>query len=159
MTKLHRILAALAVVSIIGVDGAGAQVTPNATLACGSYQICSQGQHRVLGPGPGNVTRPHYDCGTCIVGDCHPACGTAANPAGVEVYEELLAAAGSGDSDEVLRLAPLAGEYVVFNRERNAVQLWSCSKNAVIASLPVAGSLGDLAAADSRSALSEIGSK
>lgn len=48
--------------------------------------------------------------------------------------------AATGDLAGVILHSPRLAGYVSFNRERQAVQVWNCARNAVVASMSVAQS-------------------
>ena len=84
---------------------------------------------------------PHLECMICVAGWglCHPLCSYSfdAQTSGSQktAYEQIIAAARKGDALAVLRLAPAAPQFVQFHERRNAIQVWSCSRDVLIASL------------------------
>jgi hypothetical protein len=124
--------------ALIGAIG----VTPaSAGAQCGFYYDCSAGgDHRLPATGLW-MLYPHDDCGVCIVGDCHPPCTLdddfASNPSFKKAYKAIVEAASKGDVMRILQLAPKAAGYVLYNPERQSVQLRGCSVATVLASLPV----------------------
>lgn len=84
-------------------------------------------------------------CVECLVCDlswsfCHPACSPElADGADGEAYQEIMRVAAAGDVSSVIALAPKARDYVSFNRERWAIQILDCRKEAVVANLPLQG--------------------
>jgi hypothetical protein len=76
----------------------------------------------------------------CVYGECHPPCtGFSARPETARTYAELINAATSSNIAAVVQISSRLPGYVVFNRERMAVQIKSCDKgqNSFIASLPI----------------------
>jgi hypothetical protein len=93
----------------------------------------------------GSIDGLHEDCRWCVGGWCHSGCNesflTDSTLRGV--YVLVLDAARGGDATTVASFAPALAGFVVVNRERNAVQVFSCSQRAVIASLPLPRSVED----------------
>lgn len=103
---------------------------------CGQWIDCSIGGHWVLFDKTG-VQNTHYICMICTSGFCHPGCEVTLVPETRNAYRAVLAAAAKFDVQSVARLASKVGAYVVFNEERNSIQVFSCSKETVVANLPV----------------------
>lgn len=81
---------------------------------------------------------PHDTCNICpgSVYNCHQECGGFALLTR-DAMTSIMRAADRGDVGTVLLLAPIAGNAVRYNPVRQAVQIMSCSMDAVIATLPV----------------------
>jgi hypothetical protein len=89
----------------------------------------------------GNKGNPHLSCLICVGGDptnCHPYCVfTSADPKVQQGFERVVAAASRGAAAEVVVLGRAFKEHVYFNAERGAVQILSCDRMSVLASLPL----------------------
>lgn len=122
---------------------------------CGTIKLCTymgEAGHSNQGPG-GNAKNMHGPCYQCVYGDCHPSCETASLDAETRsVYAAVLTAAQDGDAHAVLSAVPNADGYVVVNVERMAVQIMSCTKDSILASLPLQASDHVLALALARRA-------
>lgn len=106
---------------------------------CGQYSVCSEdgGDHRIYGPSSGYLY-PHIYCGICLWGDCHPPCTEAMMDHGDrDAYNRILAAAGFGDVETVLREAHAVPKHVELNLARNSLQILSCDTSRVVANLPL----------------------
>ena len=110
---------------------------------CGNLNnFCSggEGTHNTsLGP-VGSVFNPHSSCMICSTGvlaDCHPSCQVSAIPSKQDAYKAILVAAGNHDVLGILRLAGNVEGYVTYNAERKSIQVTSCDKHTVIASIVV----------------------
>lgn len=103
------------------------------------YHFCDQIGHYLQGPSAGGLLNLHGDCMYCPYNDCHPGCNQTLLPDSSRkaLYAEALRVALTLDADAVVRYAPELPELVYVNVERNAVQVRSCSGDAVIASLPL----------------------
>ena len=131
-----RILGALVIVA--------AMLTPSVLLAftpCGYFEECPWGAH-YFDTSPQNSDYAHWACKSCPMEDhypvCHPVCNEQSPvPELKEHVEDMVAAAEKGDVGEVLRLAPTVSDNVMWNANRQAVQIRSCSQTSLIASLPV----------------------
>lgn len=113
---------------------------PSTAQGCGPYQFCTGGggDHRVGCPSGDGVQNCHWDCGSCILGECHPDCGLGSlNPLDRKNNLALLAAAQRADVAEVVALASRLPGRVLFNPRRNAVQVTGCTGLGIVASLPV----------------------
>jgi len=69
---------------------------------------------------------------------CHPPCvETLGRPEAQKVYASLLDAVAKGDLSAVISLGAKIPEFVAFSPSRNSIQVQSCSRDALIANLPV----------------------
>lgn len=98
------------------------------------------------GPSPGGYDgdEAHGDCRRCVQGlPCHGFCNPEEEDEGTKAaYAAAVDAASKGDARTLLDLEAAAGDYVIYNRDRGAVQLYACDGRTVIASLPL-GSAGN----------------
>lgn len=117
--------------------GSLALSTP-AAAQCGYFGECSGGEHKLPETRQSNEN-PHSYCAVCVFGPCHPICGGsfATNPKLKATYEAALVAANANDVGRVIRLATGIPGYVLFNAERQSVQILGCSLDAIVANLPI----------------------
>jgi hypothetical protein len=141
-----------------------AMTFPNALTAqmdCGNVQSCGPGDyHTNLREQPyecfwDGIT--HEDCTICYLGGvphewffCHPPCADPCegqeDPEVARALQELFDASEQKDLPAVLALAPAVPGTVIFNEERNAIQVKDC-QGAVFAHLPIGEDRGLLFAA------------
>jgi hypothetical protein len=119
-------------------------VVPRAVRAqwsCGYFQACGPMHYFELSQP--NSDYAHTNCMYCWdeidhYPVCHPTCNmTLADPLLKVRFEAVVAAAEKGDVGSVLILASDVPGFVMWNAERQAVQIKSCSLTSLIASLPV----------------------
>lgn len=109
---------------------------------CGyvDVNLCGSGQHSVPG-GPPNNRYTHGACQTCYEGyPCHPTCldqdFLSVSRGTILPRARAAAAAQAGDAYALISLGLVVPNgQVAFNRRRNAVQLLSCDRETVVASI------------------------
>jgi len=105
---------------------------------CGFYQqfgCPGPTDHWVAFATEGDLEDPHSTCLICF--NCHDACIPDEDEDVQLAYAAAAEAARVGDLEALLGFAPLIPEYLSYNSERSAVQLWSCTGEYPIASLNV----------------------
>jgi hypothetical protein len=102
---------------------------------CGDPVPCAGGHFLIKLTSGNYYWGRHYDCRT---GFAHAPCVWVYGDSLMRrAYLAAVDAAKSGDVRAILRLAPAARPYIIYNPERHAVQLLSCSRAAVIASITI----------------------
>lgn len=112
--------------------------------ACYKMWWCSGGHYMYDGPS-GPYANYHSDCSQCLYGNCHPGCSPV-DAGKKEDYLRMVAAAEHLDVGGVLDAAKAIPEFAFYNVQRASVQVLSCDKGTVIASIPVEGALRHVAA-------------
>lgn len=128
----------IAVIAGLAVFGTGtptvAQTTDQPEIPCGTVCWCCQifGSHLfAISSGAGTYTG--YQSHDCSSGGYHGSCGYGAAK---ESYSRILAAAESGEVDELLKLALETSDYVTINRERQSIMVRTCRGDGFVANLP-----------------------
>lgn len=129
-----------------------------AQMDCGNVQSCGPGDyHTNLREQPyecfwDGIT--HEDCQACPLGEwfyCHPPCADPCegqdDPEVAGALQELFNASERRDLSAVLALAPAVPGTVIYNEERNAIQVKGCNGGPVAAHLPIGEDRGLLDAA------------
>jgi hypothetical protein len=84
---------------------------------------------------PGASSPLHTQCLICYVSVCHEICTAAGPEKEKKVYAAIVGAAAKGDFAALTRLSAKAPGYVVFNAERQSVQVKRCDKIGVVVNL------------------------
>lgn len=81
----------------------------------------------------------HRNCLYCERSVCHESCEPEDDEDSdfAAAYAELMRAVRDGDPRKVMDVAPYLSEYVTWNARRNAIQVLSCNRKDLIASLEV----------------------
>ncbi|WKW11247.1 hypothetical protein Strain138_000483 [Pseudogemmatithrix spongiicola] len=143
MKILMTLIAAL---TVVAADSPPPAPSAPAQGGCYGMWYCTGGHYML--PGPIGAYRDHHgDCRVCLVeGGCHAGCFEV--DAGKKVdYTRMVASAAAMDVQGVIDAAAVAREFALFNSERSSVQILSCDKATIIASIPVEGVTRQLAAA------------
>ena len=131
----------LAVAMVLALFLVAGTATNTEAQDCGNLATCSA--HKMPWPAFTLWDFPHNDCRLCDGGGgddytlCHFPCPESDDDEATRAaYAAVLSAAREGDVRGVLRLALAAGAgRVVFNAQRQAVQIYAC-QGGVVASLP-----------------------
>lgn len=101
---------------------------------------CSTEAHEATGSGTAIGKPSHSSCNICpgSVFNCHSECNPSFGGLSRAAYIGVLEAAARGEIETVLALAGYLGGQVRYNESRRAVQIFDCSGESVIASLPIA---------------------
>ena len=121
---------------------------PVAAQDCGFYQEfgCAEEVEHWVYSGPlGVIENPHVMCLICIYGPCHPNCEPEEDEEVKLAYAAATDAAAEGDVVTLIELLPGLRGHLTYNRDRNAIQLRSCDREFVIASINVPESLVEVA--------------
>ena len=104
---------------------------------------CSGSEHRAPLNPSGFWINDHADCLTCVdpggMNACHPMeCNQGFGDAATKKkYDVAVRAATRGDVRTLVRLGTEGANFVTFNPDRRAVQLWNCTGESVIATFLV----------------------
>ena len=141
MKKLILLLLSLGVVGLASVHDAQGTSPIAAWADCGwmDFLACANNKHKTWADAGGNIFNMHDNCKVCPIGqDCHGSCWPADEDLEVQLaYQSAVEAATQGDVGTLLSLGPSLGRYITYNSDRSAVQLWSCQREFVMASLAV----------------------
>jgi hypothetical protein len=104
---------------------------------------CSGSEHRAPLNPSGFWVNDHSDCRTCVdpggMDACHPMeCNQGFGAAATKkTYEVAVNAASIDDVRTLVKLGREGANFVTFNPDRMAVQLWNCSGESVISTFLV----------------------
>lgn len=106
-----------------------------------SYFGCGVGGHVTTGGGDAGGAVHSGECVTCLLNGepadpwaCH-ICDGSLDERSRLAYREALKAAATGNLQELLKLGQRAGGHVMFNRNRNMIQVSSCDRSTIVAAL------------------------
>jgi hypothetical protein len=120
---------------LFGVPSVGSAQT-----GCGYWTSCFDGNWHSLPDGAfWGYDDPHFECAYCLVpSGCHYPCAYGfSTPTERKAYLAATEAAARSDVGAILDLAPSTGARVIFNPSRSSLQILSCDKSMIIASLQV----------------------
>jgi hypothetical protein len=123
----------------VGDDEGGGESGPG----CGRPQwVCvHEPSHKNQGPAPSGLSELHGACLYCLPWgdpeDCHDSCLISPEPAYQLAYQTIRNAARAGNVGAIIRLIPLAADFVLYNAERKSLQVMGCDGKGVIANFAV----------------------